>query len=59
MGATVKWAVVLLCKDGNSRTFGVIATNKGDAEYRAAFQCENQGHPVERCTASRAKRKGE
>lgn len=58
-GNSVKWAVVLLCKDGISRTFGAIATNKHDAEYRAAYMCEGQGHPVARCVRSRAKRQGE
>lgn len=38
----MKWMVELQLRDGMTTVQEVIATNKGDAEYRAAYQAEEK-----------------
>ncbi len=38
----MKWLVTVALQNGSDATVEVVATNKSDAEYRAAFKVETE-----------------
>lgn len=49
----MKYLVTLRLQDGTEATYSVIATNRADAEYRAADKAEEQGKRVSHVIACR------
>lgn len=49
------WMVTLRMRDGNTATVEVSATNRPDAEYRAAQKAENTYGAVESVIACRSR----